>query len=110
MRPYDQWQNSGYGLYMAMRLCMDEGEFFLGSHDAGFLVNSANHANLDFGIHGTAIRILINTSNLDRISESLGKFAREGEQIATKLRGANKVGASVASLTLSKDLHRPSQA
>lgn len=39
--PYDDWQNSGYGLYVSSSLCTLGGHFILASgNDATFLNNS----------------------------------------------------------------------
>lgn len=98
---YDVWKNTGYGLYMISRLCGSGGEFLIGSGDACLSITDGKRDEIGTHIVGTSIKMLIDTSNLKSLSDSLAQFVSEGEKISKALHGHAAVGASVASKMLS---------
>lgn len=100
------WANSGYGLYMTMRICAEGGNFFVCSGKSGLKLGSETREDFETDYQGTAIRLIIDVRRVARISEALEKFAREGHVLAKETRGAFKDSASVASRMLSREFTR----
>lgn len=80
--PYDIWQNSGYGLYMASALCGLEGYFILASGADATLVNSDNQQNYVADISGTAICLNIRTDEINSLQEKLDALSALGQEKA----------------------------
>lgn len=99
----DEWNNSGYGLYQTSRICRNGGCFLILSGDHGLQLDHNGKKNLETKFKGTAIRLFLNTENLGGLTEKLRKFAKEGEDAAQALKGANVSRASTASKMLRKD-------
>lgn len=98
---YDQWQNSGYGLYMSCRLAAQGGDFSIFSGDAGFAVlPDGEHRDITFPLTGTAVRLVLNTGRISELKSSLSRFAAEGRDMAQRFGGNAPSGASVASVTI----------
>ena len=102
--PYDEWENSGFGLYLTSRLCGRGGSFFMCSGDAGILLkdNKKHYASTAF--NGTAIRLKLRTNHAQTLKQLLRHFLREGDQIARTLSDISPVTASRASRMLRDDL------
>ena len=80
--PYNMWQNSGYGLYVASTLCgINGGYFVLSSGDSALLIN-ANEEH-QYGCHqvGTAVCLNIRTDSrkLRDFDTTLAAVVAEGE-------------------------------
>ncbi len=83
--PYDQWQNSGYGLYVASTLCaINGGYFILSSGDKTIFVNGQQQTEYSTNQLGTAICLTIQTKSkkLRNFDETLEEIVREGENRA----------------------------
>lgn len=100
VRRADPWQNSGYGLYMASRLCSDNGQFFIGSNASGLYLSGDGEKRIEWGLLGTAIVLEMDISKIDGFAERIARYAEEGKALASTLEGANRDGASTASLKL----------
>jgi hypothetical protein len=101
IRPYDVWQNSGYGLYMIYRMCRHAGSLFITSNNATLEVIANKHnAQNQPSLPGTSIRILFDVSKLEELQSQLKSYAKEGKAQAESLSGTTNIGASVASLML----------
>jgi hypothetical protein len=100
---YDVWQNSGYGLYMAHRLCGLGGKFTIVSGDNALSIQNEQKAVNKARYSGTAVRLSISTKKLDHLQRSLANFRDEGARIAKYLKQAGKSGPSVASQMLARD-------
>lgn len=101
IRPYDEWQNSGYGLYMLYRMCRAAGSLFMVSNNATLEIISNTHTAIPQpALSGTAIRIQFDTSRLVGLSDQLARYGKEGKGIAKTISGAQKIKASSASLML----------
>lgn len=83
--PFDVWQNSGYGLYVASTLCaMNGGYFVLSSGDSAILVNSQNQIEYSGAQQGTAVclNIRVNSKKLKQFDQTLSAIVNEGERKA----------------------------
>lgn len=101
--PYDDWQNSGYGLYVSSSLCTLGGHFIIaGGTDATF-INEKGQKNYDTQVTGTIVCLALNANNIGNHSELLRTIVREGEKLSKEYGGdriltASKV-SSIASIT-----------
>jgi anti-anti-sigma regulatory factor len=73
---YNQWANTGYGLYMTSKLCANGGSFFLASGESGLLMSSSGDACLDAGIDGTILRLEFDISRISNLSIFLKKLLK----------------------------------
>ena len=105
-RGNDQWNNSGYGLYMTSRICRNGGSFLLCSGGTGIELNHQGKHTFDTDFRGTAIRLVIDTANLTALRERLQQFAAEGRIAAAQIAGANANVASTASQMLTRDFRQ----
>lgn len=102
LRPNDIWQNSGYGLYMNYRFCNEGGDFFICSGSKGLYRNVNNDQNHYFNVQyaGTALRLCINTAQVQNVSKMLERFKNEGETAARSFG----LGAVLTASTMSQML------
>lgn len=100
IRRADPWQNSGYGLYLASRLCRDSGRFFIGSNADALYLTQDGEKRIIWGLIGTAVVLEMDTSKVEGFAARIAKYGEEGKALAAKLEGANRDGASAASLRL----------
>ncbi|NMY10623.1 MULTISPECIES: hypothetical protein [Pseudomonas] len=102
------WHNSGFGLYMISRICRLGGSFLLCSGDHGISLNEQGKQHIDLGhqLKGTAVRLVLNTSKLTKLSEMLATFRDEGYEVAKEIKGVGMYKASAASQMLSKDFKK----
>jgi len=102
--PYDEWQNSGYGLYVTSRLCGNEGAFFICSGDTGLLLGHSRRQYLKSDFKGTALSLVLRTDRIGALTQSCKRILQEGDRIAKRLSGEQGyLTASVASRMLSRD-------
>lgn len=101
---HGEWANSGYGLYMAHRLCSLDGVFFLGSKSASLRMQGNKKEHLPFKFDGTAVCMVFKPSSIGNVSQALKTFEKEGAEIARTITGT-VVDASTASKMLSRDFH-----
>lgn len=98
------WVNSGFGLYMTNRICRNGGNFFIASGNTGMLLTkSSGKKYFDCKLDGTAVRMVIDTSNLSSLRESLHRYREEGYQFQKKYEEIVDIDPSSASLMLSED-------
>ncbi len=100
--PYDQWENSGFGLYMASEICRNGGSFFVCSGKAGTLLRKDDKENIKMSVSCTALRLRLATRQLQPTAKALPYYHKKGEKVARALNGAN-ISASAASTMLAKD-------
>jgi len=96
LNPYDRWQNSGYGLYVASRLGQQAGQFFICSGQTGMLLQGDTIRRYDFPMNGTALRLRIDVNKLCDVSASIDRIVNEGEEAAQRI-GVSFKSASKAS-------------
>jgi anti-sigma regulatory factor (Ser/Thr protein kinase) len=102
--PYDEWQNSGYGLYVTSRLCGNGGAFFICSGDTGLLLGHSRRQYLKTDFKGTALSLVLRTDRIGALTQSCKRILLEGDRIAKRLSGEQGyLTASVASRMLSRD-------
>ena len=98
----DEWRNSGYGLYMTSRLAGMDGEFFVGSGNAGLVFSKGGETSVPFDFQGTAISIRIRPSKVARLRDALSDLRQQAAN-ASHLKGGAELTASMSSVMLSKD-------
>lgn len=57
-RKHDEWQNSGFGLYMTSRICRNGGSFFIVSNDSSVLLTSDGKRDIECDYKGTILSFL----------------------------------------------------
>jgi hypothetical protein len=102
-RMHDDWQNSGFGLYMTSRICRNGGSFFIASNDKSIFLSQAGKEDMECNYKGTALRMCINTKRITNYSDMLKKFKEEGYATAKKIGGADALQPSLASTMLARD-------
>ena len=106
--PYDEWQNSGYGLFMASALSALGGYFVLASGENATLINRDSQTSYKSAIRGTAICMNIRTDKVDNLQKQLDRLVEIGsakakENSEYRILTASKV-STIASI-VSKKLH-----
>lgn len=96
------WSNSGFGLFMTSELCRNGGSFFICSKASGVMLKEKNKRNINTNLDGTALRLIMNTSSIKTLAETLAEIRTKGYAIASQLNGA-VINPSVASLMLARD-------
>lgn len=110
-RPNDQWQNSGYGLYMTSRLCRNGGDFFIASGASAIFLEPGSKTDYPCNIPGTALRLVLDTQRIGDLPASLLRFRNEGYAIAQRNAGPDALSPSSASTMLARDFApRPPEA
>lgn len=99
--PMDDWENSGFGLYMNYRLCNEAGDFFICSGNSGLYrkENSADNQYLDTDFQGTILRLRLYPSKLSDQNpvKLFNKYRVEGEDFAQKSNnGANLTASKIS--------------
>lgn len=102
-RKDDEWQNSGFGLYMTSRICRNGGDFFIVSNDKSIFLDSKSKRDIECNYRGTALRLRINTSRISTYSDMLAQYRKEGFEAAKRISGKDAVEPSIASTMLAKD-------
>lgn len=102
-RKYDEWQNSGFGLYMTSRICRNGGDFFIASNDKSILLDRTSKQDLECKYKGTALRLRIDTSKISSYNDMLTKYRDEGYEAAKKFSGKDAIEPSIASTMLARD-------
>lgn len=99
----DPWMNTGYGLYMTNRICRAGGSFFICSGRAGLWLEGRHKVDVPSDIVGTAVRLVLDTSQLSDLKGRLAGFHADGIRAAKEIDGANTSYASAASQMLAAD-------
>lgn len=98
------WANSGFGLYMTNRICRNGGTFFIATGNTGTLLTKGGGKRyFPCKLRGTAIRMVMRTSQIEGLRESLEKYRKEGYEIQKRYKEIVKIDPSSASLMLSDD-------
>lgn len=95
-RHYDEWANSGYGLFMTERLCRLGGSFELMSGDCLLQVNHGASRFSSTHWPGTLVVLRLDTRQLGSLTDHLRSFRSEGLKIERLNTGKAK-GPSRAS-------------
>lgn len=103
---YNDWQNSGYGLFAVSRLCGHEGKFLICSGDSALSLKPDKKEHHDINFQGTALRLNLSSKNLGNIKSMLARIMKEGDEIAKSLQGVETNQASVASRMLASEFSK----
>jgi hypothetical protein len=98
-RNYDDWQNSGYGLYMTSEICKRGGSFFIASGESALELGQDKEIYYDVSLTGTFINLDINTANLEELN-------RLTAEISAEAVNKNKIQPSKASLSIINNSHK----
>ena len=98
----DDFQNSGYGLYMNYRLCNEGGDFFICSGQSGLYRtrDATTNEYFETNFQGTIIRLRLNTTALKDYEQLLGHFRKDGEILARQSKNGAVLTASRMSALL----------
>lgn len=99
----DEWQNSGFGLYMTSRICRNGGDFFIVSNDKSIFLDSKSKRDIECKYKGTALRLRIDTSRIYTYSDMLAQYRKEGFETAKNFSGKDAIEPSIASTMLARD-------
>lgn len=98
---YDVWENSGYGLYVTSQLCNDlAGSFIILSGNASISLSNCKYEYKKAHFDGTAIRMEINTSNIENFEIKMKEIIKNGEKKAKTMKNLALEKASSASKSL----------
>ena len=98
------WSNSGFGLYMTNRICRNGGNFFIASGNSSMLLTKTGGKRYyDCSMEGTAVRMVIDTSNLSDLRHALERYRADGFEFQKKYREIVDIDPSSASLMLTED-------
>lgn len=100
---HDEWQNSGFGLYMTNRICRNGGNFLIISNDSSVFLHSKGKNDIECNYKGTALRLRINTSKITNYAKMLLQYKQEGYALAKEYSGEDAIKPSVASTRLTRD-------
>lgn len=90
-KPYEEWQNSGYGLYVASELCTRLGGTFMIVSGDKALFKSKDKSELINTIHnGTAIRITLKPQGLPKYENVIKDIVEDGEKLAKTIKNTVK--------------------
>jgi hypothetical protein len=88
---------------MTNRICRSGGSFFIMSGSTGVLMEGKDKKIFDTSYNGTAIRMIIDPTTINNLQDHLAKYRAEGDAIAKNYKIETPMGASTASMMLSKD-------
>ncbi|MBY3513728.1 ATP-binding protein [Rhizobium laguerreae] len=95
---YDEWANSGYGLFMTANLCSHGGSFALISGGKMLRKDQDSETFLPFRWPGTVVVMQIDTEKIDKLSDRLAALRDEGAAIERSLKktatGPSKASSS----------------
>lgn len=100
----EAWGNSGYGLYMTSRLCRNGRNFVIASGKSAIgLSKTLLKRNFRTSLHGTAVRMNIDTLEIGNVQARLDQFRKEAPEIAKRALGRAPRNPSYMSLLLRRD-------
>lgn len=105
-KPYDPWQNSGYGLYAVSHLCGLGGKFLIGSGNAALSLKPQEKKYFSIQHQGVFLRLNLCSKDIKALSTVLAQIMREGDALAKELTGMDHIEASTASRMLSSEFSR----
>lgn len=76
--PYAEAENTGYGLYIVSAMCSRAGAFSICSGDAIFHIDGTTKQSGRADHRGTAVRVVLKTSEVSGMGEVLDELTRKG--------------------------------
>ena len=98
----DPWANSGYGLYMTSAICQRGGCFAIASGRKALFLENDSVEFQDTVYSGTAIRMVLDTSQVENLTKTLDKIRRAGEKLARTGSNGGNLSASMISRMLAR--------
>lgn len=77
-----EWGNSGFGLYVVSELCGEAGSLTIISGETGYRVSRHGRSEVKASHAGTALRLVIDTTEVRSIAASLALIVARGERFA----------------------------
>ena len=102
--PHGDWANSGYGLYMTSSLSQKGGDFLICSGNKAMRLHGEESEFFDAQYQGTAIRMVLDTSQIDGLDQTLSQLRDMGERLAGELREDAQLTASKMSRMLARKI------
>lgn len=89
----DKWQNSGFGLFILSELGLALGEFAIASNNHILFISKHSQLQHSVPIHGTAVKLRVNTTESDYFPNVLKSIVKRGEELAKTIPGARVVAS-----------------
>lgn len=85
----DEWENTGYGLYMNYRICDEGGSFFIASGSKGlYREKGAPNVYHDYALPGVALRLKMRVEAMQGFDKHLRhQFLADAEREASQIEG-----------------------
>ena len=101
----DEWENSGFGLYMVSEICKSlNGSFCIVSYGNYMLIDNDKIVYGETNFNGTAVKIRVPFKGISNAQDLISRIANQGEMEARTIRHAFK-NASTPSKGLMTELH-----
>lgn len=99
----DPYANSGFGLFVTSRICMEGGDYSICSGSTALGISSRKPTLYDTSFQGTAIRMRLVTTRLEELNGIIPRLIKEGEKLAKNNKYASSITASKVSTLLIND-------
>jgi hypothetical protein len=96
----DPYANSGFGLYMTSRICKDGGDFAVCGKSKILALHKRGNYFFDTSFSGTAIRMRLTLSRMEKLGELIPNLIKKGEKIAKQNKKTSIISASKVSRLL----------
>jgi hypothetical protein len=96
----DPYANTGFGLYMTSRICKDGGDFVVCGGKRILALHKRGNYFFSTSFSGTAIRMRLTISRLEKLEEILPVLIKEGEKTARRNKKTSVLSASKVSSLL----------
>lgn len=90
----DPYANSGFGLFVTSRICIEGGDYSICSGSSALGISSRKPTLYETSFQGTAIRMRLKTTNLQELNGVIPKLIKEGEKLAKNNSNASVITAS----------------
>ena len=91
-----EWDNSGFGLYVTSEIGKRFGNFSILSSNKLLLNAGQNNPTKDVPLHGTIVKLKVNTNDGDYFPNILKQIIGEGEKIALNISGSIKTASKMS--------------
>lgn len=97
-----EWDNSGFGLYVVSELGRRYGEFSLISSGCLLSANNGTIEVKNIQVHGTIVKLKVNTRDADYFPNILNQIVAEGEALSETIEGAVKSASKMSKIPVAK--------
>jgi anti-sigma regulatory factor (Ser/Thr protein kinase) len=96
----DPYVNSGFGLFVTSRICLEGGDYSICSGNKALGISSRKPTLYNTSFGGTAIRMRLITTRLAQLDGIIPRLIKEGEKLAKQNKRATSITASKISSLL----------